>query len=213
MADHYEILGVDRDATEEEIKDAARRKAKEHHPDKPDGDTEMMQLVVQAKLVLLNPKRRARYDRTGDDTGTTMLDQAAGQMLADFFSQYIENGGDENPLDVIRHTLAKGTADVRASIRSHEERIQKLSKRMGRLKRKKSNGHNLFASILTARINQTKAAIASAEKQIAINNCCVILLEDYEFDPPPPPPPQPGQPKIFTTLIGVQQFFEGPKTK
>ncbi|WP_457098563.1 molecular chaperone DnaJ [Microbacterium sp. P5_E9] len=64
MADHYEVLGVARDATPDEIKKAYRRLARELHPDvNPGADTsERFKLVTHAYDVLSDPEQRARYD-------------------------------------------------------------------------------------------------------------------------------------------------------
>jgi molecular chaperone DnaJ len=67
-ADLYEILGVDRNATDEELKRAYRQKAREHHPDANHGDNgteERFKEVSLAYEVLRNPERRAQYDRYG----------------------------------------------------------------------------------------------------------------------------------------------------
>jgi molecular chaperone DnaJ len=64
--DLYAILGVARDASTDEIKQAYRRKAREHHPD-AGGDEEVFKRVTHAHQVLSDPQRRARYDRFGDD--------------------------------------------------------------------------------------------------------------------------------------------------
>ncbi|MEO6115905.1 MAG: molecular chaperone DnaJ [Pseudolysinimonas sp.] len=64
MADHYEVLGVDRAATPEEIKKAYRKLARELHPDvNPSQDAaERFKLVTHAYDVLSDPDQRERYD-------------------------------------------------------------------------------------------------------------------------------------------------------
>lgn len=68
MPDYYDILGVDRAASAEEIKRAFRRLAREHHPDVKKHDPqaeERFKGINEAYRVLSDPERRAHYDRFG----------------------------------------------------------------------------------------------------------------------------------------------------
>lgn len=62
--DYYEILGVPKSASAEEIKAAFRKKAHEHHPDKG-GDSEKFKELNAAYQVLGNPEKRKQYDQFG----------------------------------------------------------------------------------------------------------------------------------------------------
>jgi len=61
MIDYYQTLGVERNATADDIKRAYRRLASQHHPDKG-GDTKKFQEIQAAYDALSNPQQRAAYD-------------------------------------------------------------------------------------------------------------------------------------------------------
>ncbi len=62
--DYYKILGVSKDADQEEIKKAFRKLAHKHHPDKG-GDEEEFKKINEAYRVLSDEKKRKQYDRFG----------------------------------------------------------------------------------------------------------------------------------------------------
>jgi curved DNA-binding protein len=71
--DYYQILGVDRNASEEEIKRAYRKLALQHHPDRNPGDDqaeEQFKAINEAYQVLSDSEKRARYDQLGSAYST-----------------------------------------------------------------------------------------------------------------------------------------------
>ena len=62
MKDYYSILGVDKNASQEDIQKAFRKLAHKYHPDKKDGDVNKFKEVNEAYQVLSNQQKRARYD-------------------------------------------------------------------------------------------------------------------------------------------------------
>ncbi|HWO00227.1 MAG TPA: DnaJ C-terminal domain-containing protein, partial [Blastocatellia bacterium] len=68
--DYYEVLGVKRDATDEQIRQAYRKQARKHHPDlnpKDKGAEEKFKEINEANEVLSDPEKRKRYDQLGSN--------------------------------------------------------------------------------------------------------------------------------------------------
>ena len=65
MKDYYKILGISRDASEEEVKKAFRKLAHAYHPDKSGGDEAKFKEVSEAYSVLSDRNKRAQYDAHG----------------------------------------------------------------------------------------------------------------------------------------------------
>ncbi len=73
--DYYEVLGVAKGATTEEVKKAFRKKAVQLHPDKENGDEEKFKELNEAYEVLSSDQKRQAYDQFGHAAGA---DQAGG---------------------------------------------------------------------------------------------------------------------------------------
>ncbi len=103
--DYYEILGITRTATEQEIKSAYRKLAMQHHPDRNSGSAdseEKFKECTEAYSVLIDSEKRQRYDQFGHAgvngaSGFSGFDPSAfgdfGDIFGDIFSDLFGVGG------------------------------------------------------------------------------------------------------------------------
>lgn len=115
--DYYEVLGVSREATQEQIKRAYRRLAQKYHPDKNPGDAESgehFKEINEAYSVLSDPEKRSTYDRFGYLPGIRDLDEYAasspfGTGFGTLFEDLFEGFFGARP----RRSRAQRGADLR----------------------------------------------------------------------------------------------------
>ena len=96
--DYYAVLGIEKNASDDEIKKAYRKKASILHPDKQGGDTVKFQELQEAYECLSNKDKRALYDMHGHNSSNTnsgqwshnidpaMFNQMFGAAFGDMFS-------------------------------------------------------------------------------------------------------------------------------
>jgi molecular chaperone DnaJ len=102
--DYYELLGVEKTATAEEMKKAYRKKAVQYHPDKNPGNKEaeeMFKKVSHAYEVLSDADKRAAYDRYGPAAfdGSGGVPRGPGGMQG--------GGGFHDPFDIFREVFGQ----------------------------------------------------------------------------------------------------------
>ncbi|MFC3810026.1 molecular chaperone DnaJ [Lacihabitans lacunae] len=99
--DYYELLGVSKSATPEELKKEYRKLAIKYHPDKNPGDAEAeakFKEIAEAYSVLSDPDKKARYDRFGHEgMGGASGFGGGGVNMEDIFSQFGDIFGDGSP--------------------------------------------------------------------------------------------------------------------
>jgi molecular chaperone DnaJ len=91
--DYYKILGVDKNATQDEIKKAFRKKAHEYHPDKGGGDEAKFKELNEAYQVIGDEKKRQQYDQFGSAFDNMGRAGFGGGNWEDIFRQARQSGG------------------------------------------------------------------------------------------------------------------------
>ncbi|MGC9159258.1 MAG: molecular chaperone DnaJ [Terracidiphilus sp.] len=138
-ADYYEVLGVSRDASEQELKSAYRKQALKFHPDRNPGDhmaEEKFKQASEAYQVLSDAEKRAAYDRYGHAGvsgggpgfgGPFAAGVDLGDIFGDLFGEMFSMGGSGRRVsrqqrgDDLRFDL---TVDFEAAIFGHETEVK-----------------------------------------------------------------------------------------
>src|SRR3989442_5239648 len=104
--DYYEVLGLERNASEEEIKKTYRKLALKYHPDKNPGDKaaeEKFKELGEAYEALSDPQKRAAYDQYG---------HAAFDPRARGPGAFRGGGGFHDPFEIFREVFGGGTGSI-----------------------------------------------------------------------------------------------------
>lgn len=115
--DYYQVLGITKSASKDDIKKAFRSLAHKYHPDKKGGNADKFKEVSEAYVVLSDDKKRAEYDTYGRVfTGEAGAQKGGAQGFGDFgfdFSQFTGGGGfDEFDLgDIFGEVFGGGRRD------------------------------------------------------------------------------------------------------
>ena len=108
--DYYEVLGVDRSATPEQLKKAYRKLAVQYHPDKNPGDKEAEEKfkeLGEAYEALNDPQKRAAYDQYGHAAFDPRMRAGAGGGRG--------GAGFHDPADIFRGSSAVAAAGAASS--------------------------------------------------------------------------------------------------
>lgn len=179
MMDHYETLGVARDAGEKDIKRAFRAKSMAAHPDREGGSHEAMAAVNQAYAVLSDPERRQRYDETGEDKTGPSIEDEARSVLAQIFTQGLD--ADQNIVDFARHALAQADAAARQQLAQNKGKAAALQSRRDKVRTVKGEV-NMVHAIIDGTLVQINATVQKLEHHLKVMELASEQLEAYESD-------------------------------
>lgn len=124
MSDHYETLGVSRNASDDEIKRAYRKLARKYHPDVNPGHDDEFKAVSVAYEVLSDPSKRRNYDAGGGEYGQGFGAGGADFGFSDLFETFFGGGagggrrapGPASRKRVGNDALISVTIDLRTSV-------------------------------------------------------------------------------------------------
>lgn len=177
----YEKLNVPTDASEADIKKAYRRKAQDHHPDKPDGSEDEFHAIKLAYDVLSDPERRRKFDEFGD-TDEAPKGNIAEQMVVNAFNVLIDE--DDLKGNIIERVVGRINQEKEKVNREMVKANHKLSKLESRKSRITAKDNNLFEGLLDQKITGINHGLEQAKELIVNLEKAVLILENYEDTAP-----------------------------
>ncbi len=200
----YEVLGVDKKATQEQIKEAHRARAMENHPDSG-GDVEKFKQIQAAYELLSDESKRARYDSTGMHWDAPLIDDIwkmiGEQVVAE--CQSLES----DPNKIIANSLyGRSTANlktdvfrivfekIRSANQNHKSEVIKLEKKakrwrnfLGRFKRlnnaiEKTEKYAYMVKILESQERDCLNFIGVLKRKIEFGDLALAEIKDMRLD-------------------------------
>ena len=175
---HYQTLGVDREATPDAIKAAFRRRAKSAHPDREGGSASEMAAVNRAYEVLSDLVRRAHFDKTGSDTTGPSQETKAREMLMQLFVQVLSKDGDI--VAMVRSGLAQIHASATNELASLQRSVGRLQSR--RLKVHAEKGDNLVHMVIDQQLLGLNAQVEHHLGVLKTVSMAEDILGNYRCD-------------------------------
>lgn len=178
----YDDLGVDTDATPDQIKASYRTLAQRHHPDKEGGDKEKFQAVQNAYAILSDPERRDRYDDTGNAGPVPDITTEAMTAMAEILVQVVDQVDVEknNVVTIMKDHVAMLTRDANTKHENIEHGISKCMSAITRL-RVKDGSDNFARQVLQNRVADQKKAFAAIEHRLEVLAKIKEMLDLYEY--------------------------------
>lgn len=179
---HYETLGVEKDATKDELKKAYRKGAQTAHPDKGGSDAAFKKLKA-AYNTLRDDTLRARYDAAGCDEETTH-DRWVREVLENCIlgtldlirrGRYVREDLLTACADNLMESIKLETSSMLEPFRAERSRLEEDRKRIG------SKKANVFEDVLTQEIHRVDAEIQAAETSIRIQQDALDKLNDHNY--------------------------------
>lgn len=182
----YDVLGVNEDATAEEIKRAYRKKARESHPDNG-GDGEAFRRVNEAHRVLINTEDRESYDRSGEIPNPKSAMSAAEEIMLSSLQSAV-SGGAKDVFRAMRSDLDRKRSEAKAECGRVKGITKRLAKDLDQVKNqnkapKDGSGFGLVVNWFESQIQISSEVIERMEKQIQVFGEALALVDGLQSEP------------------------------
>lgn len=158
------------------------RRAQRAHPDKEGGSAEKFHAVQLAYDVLSDEERRKRYDETGEAQEAPQAQQAV-QVISNMVIQFVDAADldHDDMVEAMKRTVAGQMERSADEISRLREKIKKRERALRRI-RHRGQGVNILAAALNADLKGIERAIKSMERDIALGELVLKMLNDYGYE-------------------------------
>lgn len=142
MMNPYDVLGISRAATLEDIKRAWRHLCVENHPDREGGDANRMAIINAAYTLLSDPADRARFDATGEIKASDPIEEQARQLILNLFSQAYNQPHlqeDSDLIFVVVKCVEAHRNGIREARKQHQAKVGRLERYKSKIKGPEAN--------------------------------------------------------------------------
>lgn len=176
---YYELLGVSKNATPEEIRFAFRRRAREMHPDNGGTDEQMSELN-KAKDTLLNEESRKVYDEEGHINDEVDLNPIeARNLLFAMFDKILEEAPEQsNPVRIVNEFLRQHIEELLRQIEQTLTKIARVKRINAKVDVKTEGADNLFDHYSKIKIRKLQDEIIQLQKIVDITNLAKVMMQE-----------------------------------
>jgi len=178
----YDDLGIKKDATPDQIKEAYRELAKKHHPDKG-GDPEMFKKVSHAYSVLSDADKRARYDNGESVDDIPMTKEAKlVSIILPIFNGIIDSRFDyvhNDIFEAIKENLTQNREGIKFEKDKAQKKIKDYNNILSRIKVNEKS--TMFTRLLEDKIATYNILMVKMDEAIELFNEALVVMKECEY--------------------------------
>jgi len=184
MNNPYKTLGVEKSATQEEIKKAYYKKSMKYHPDKNNGkQSEKFIELNEAYKILMDPATKKEFDETGQVRKKLDKQQAINQILQTVFLEIISKNSNFLEIDIfeaINKSIEYGFNLLDADIQRFEAQKNNFQEMAKRIKLDAPN--RIFSGIISDKIKEYEGNILVLKERYANGMAAMEYIKKCQYD-------------------------------
>jgi len=179
--DLYDLLDVNPDASNAEIRKAYKKKSIKHHPDKPNGDEKLFKEMKLAYETLSDPDKREHYDSTGTVKGKKPdSGQMAISKILEYANKWLRQGNIHSDLvKYIKSEIQNELPSIEINIKNANISRENFEKIKDRISSKKEN---FIKMLFEKNITDINAFLVKADEEKKMLNQALLMMDDFSWE-------------------------------